>query len=190
MSFIGLVLLALALAADSFAVSLAKGARIRHPRIGQALVVGAVFGGIQMLMPLLGWQVGLELQPLVREIDHWIAFAILAAIGTKMMVDAFREPDGIYQRNAFTIAALILAAIATSIDALVVGFGFGFLNISVLVALATIGMVTFTASFAGVYLARFFGQHLGHHMGRYVEFAGGAILIAIGVKILFEHLSR
>ena len=184
MSLVSIFILARALAADSFAASIAKGAQLYRPTVWQALVVGMLFGGFQMIMPLVGWRVGVELRPFIEAIDHWLAFGILFAIGGKMIYDGIGHDANGYRRSAFTISALILTAIATSIDSFVVGFGFGFLNVSVLVALAMIGGVTFLTSFGGVYLGRRFGEHFGE----YVEIVAGVVLIAIGFKILFDHL--
>jgi putative Mn2+ efflux pump MntP len=183
MSLISIFLLALALAADSFAASIAKGARLYRPTIWHALTVGALFGGVQVLMPLLGWQVGVELQPIIESIDHWLAFGILTAVGGKMIFEGLRQSESGYGSSAFTISALILTAIATSIDSLVVGFGFGFLNISVLAALLMIGGITFLTSFGGVFL----GKRLSTHVGEYAEIIAGLVLIGIGIKILHDH---
>ena len=184
MSLISIFLLALALAADSFAASVARGAQLYRPTIWQALLVSVLFGGFQVLMPMLGWQVGAELQPTIQSIDHWLAFGILSAVGLKMIFDGLRPGEAGRGDNTFTLSALILTAIATSIDAFVVGFGFGFLNISVLVVLFMIGSVTFITSFGGIYL----GNRLGAHVGEYAEVGAGFILIVIGVKILVTHL--
>jgi manganese efflux pump family protein len=184
MSLFSLFLLALALAADSFAASLVTAGQGDRPALRQAVQVGALFAGVQTLMPLIGWRAGLELQPLIAVVDHWIAFTILAAIGAKMIFEALHDGETLRRRHAFAISALILTAIATSIDALVVGFGFGFLNIPVLIALAMIGSVTFAVSVAGVYL----GHRVGAHFGEYVEIISGLVLIAIGFRILFIHL--
>lgn len=184
MSLFSIFLLALALAADSFAASIAKGVQLYRPTVWQALVVGLLFGGVQALMPLIGWQIGIELRPIIEAIDHWLAFGILAAVGAKMIYEGVYNDAADYSRRAFTISALMLTAIATSIDSFVVGFGFGFLNVSVLVALAMIGGVTFLTSVGGVYLGRRFGEHFGE----YVEVIAGLVLIGIGVKILVDHL--
>jgi putative Mn2+ efflux pump MntP len=183
MSLISLFLLALALAADSFAASVAKGAQLFRPTIWQALLVAMLFGGVQVMMPLIGWQVGIELQPVIESIDHWLAFGILIAVGGKMIVDGVRDKEDGIAANAFTIPALLLTAVATSIDALVVGFGFGFLNVSVLAALLLIGGVTFFTSFGGVFL----GKRLSAHVGEYAEIGAGLVLIALGSKILLDH---
>lgn len=186
MSFLSLLVLAFALAADSFAAAVARGARAHRPRLRHALMAAALFGAAQMLMPLIGWQVGSEFRPAVERIDHWIAFAILCGLGAKMIVEGVRSgPEPAPDSSAFTLSALLLAAVATSIDALVAGFGFGVLNLSVLVALAVIGATTFVLSFAGVYV----GTRFGRHLGQYVEIGGGLVLIGIGAKILIDHTS-
>lgn len=188
MSLLSLLVLAIGLAADSFAAAAARGGRVVRPRLAQALLAAALFGGAQVLMPLIGWQVGRDLQPLVMRIDHWIAFVILGALGTKMIVDGVhaRGQDADVRPPAFTLSALLLAAVATSIDSLVAGFGFGVLNVSVLLALAVIGAITFLLSFAGVYV----GHRFGRHFGEYVEIGGGLVLIAVGAKILADHTLR
>ncbi len=183
MSLISIFLLALALAADSFAASIAKGAQPYRPTIWQALLVATLFGGVQVLMPLLGWQVGIELQPVIEAIDHWLAFGILAVVGGKMIFEGLHKSKSGYDANAFTISALLLTAVATSIDSLVVGFGFGFLNISVVAALIMIGSVTFLTSFGGVFL----GRRLSVHVGEYAEVVAGLVLIVVGAKILWDH---
>jgi len=184
MTLVGIILLAIALAADSFAASMAKGARIFRPTLGQAFLIAGIFAAAQIVMPFLGWRIGATLRPVVERWDHWVAFAILACIGAKLIYDGLRPGGDIYARNALTISALILSAVATSIDSLVVGFGFGFLNISILMALATIGTVTFVVSFGGVYL----GRMVGRHLGEYVEVGAGLVLIGIGIRILIDHL--
>lgn len=185
MSLFGIFFLAVALAADSFAASMAKGSQLYRPTIRDAVVIAAVFAACQVIMPLIGWQVGVAVQPMVERVDHWIAFAILAGLGSKLIYDGLHANGSVYTRNALTISALILSAVATSIDSLVVGFGFGFINLSILTALATIGAVTFMVSIAGVYL----GRYAGGHLGEYVEVGAGFILIAVGVGILYSHLT-
>jgi putative Mn2+ efflux pump MntP len=185
MSLFSIFLLALALAADSFAASIAKGVQLYRPTLKQALFVGVLFGGFQALMPLIGWQIGIELQPIIEAIDHWLAFGILSAVGVKMIYEGLHSDADNYDRRALTISALILTAIATSIDSFVVGFGFGFLNVSVLIALTMIGGVTFLTSVGGVYL----GKKFGEHFGEYVEIIAGIMLIGIGFKILLDHLA-
>ena len=185
MSIVGLFLLAIALSADSLAASVAKGSRLSRPSIADAFIVAGVFAAFQVVMPLIGWKVGISLQPLIERIDHWIAFAILLGVGGKMIRDGLKSDGAVDTRNTLTMSALILSGVATSIDSLVVGFGFGFLKVSILAALAIIGCVTFVSSFGGFYL----GRYVSRHFGEYVEVGAGLILIAIGAKILFDHLT-
>ena len=185
MTVIGIFILAVALAADSFAASIAKGARIYRPTLSHALIIAGAFAGAQIIMPFIGWKVGVAVRPLIEAWDHWVAFGILLGVGGKLIHDGLRANGDVYARNALTISALILSAVATSIDSLVVGFSFGFLNISILLALAMIGIVTFVASLGGVYL----GHLVSRHFSNYVEVFAGVILIGIGGKILFEHLT-
>lgn len=184
MSHLSLFLLALGLAADSFAAAIARGGRVYRPRLSHALLAAALFGGAQVLMPIIGWQIGVRFRPLIERIDHWVAFGILVAIGAKMIFDGIRPHRSEQPKaSAFTVTGLLLAAVATSIDSLVAGFGFGLLNVSVLLALVMIGATTFVLSFAGVYL----GHRVGRHFGQYVEVGAGLLLIAIGTKILIDH---
>ncbi len=185
MSFVSIVLLAIALAADSFAVAVAKGSNPYRPTIGHALLLGAVFASVQAAMPILGWLVGSEFQPIVKSYDHWIAFAILSVLGLRMLIDGLRAQEFRPEKVAFTLPALFLAAIATSIDSLVVGFGFGVLSLSIFTILLAIGVVTFASSVGGVYL----GRHLEKHIGQYAEAGAGLILVGLGCVILLSHLS-
>jgi putative Mn2+ efflux pump MntP len=185
MSLLSLFALAIALAVDSFAAAVAKGSRMPRPTLRQGLAVAAVFAIVQVLMPLFGWQLGIEMKPVIERFDHWVAFVILFAIGMKMIIDGVRGVNPAGSRPGLTFWALVLTAVATSIDALVVGLGFGVLNLSVLIALFMIGSVTFAVSLAGVTLGRMVHQKTED----YIEILGGLALIAIGARILFDHLS-
>lgn len=185
MSIVSIVLLALALAADSFAVAVAKGSNLFRPTIGHALLIGFVFATVQVLMPILGWQIGAEFQPVVRAYDHWIAFSILTILGIRMVMSGLRPGLSASSKNVFTLPAVILAAIATSIDALVAGFGFGVLSLSMLSILVAIGVTTFISSFGGVYL----GKRMGEHTGEFAEVGAGVVLVGLGFGILVSHIS-
>jgi len=137
-----------------------------------------------MLMPVVGWAVGLSLQGLIVEVDHWIAFGLLSFIGAKMIYEALKNNGEEEKEKTLKMRLLLTLAVATSIDALMVGLSFAFLQTSILLPVAAIGVVTFTLSFAGFY----FGGILGKTFGHRIEILGGLILIAIGVKILVEHL--
>lgn len=184
MDAITIILIAFGLAMDAFAVSIANGMAINTKRKQSALLTAIFFGGFQMLMPAIGWYIGLSLESLVSEIDHWIAFALLSFIGAKMIFDAVKKDKDDKTEQSLKLHSLLILAIATSIDALMVGFSFAFLQTSIILPIAVIGFVTFLLSFFGF----FFGCHLGRLFGNRIKIIGGLILIAIGLRILIEHL--
>lgn len=186
-----LLFIAVGLAMDAFAVSVASGFAWGRPRIGRALRMAFFFGAFQALMPLLGWFAGYSLRAYIEAVDHWIAFGLLTLIGGKMIYEsrkieeveeeiqsASREEDG------EGITSLLVLAVATSIDALAVGFSFSALRIAIIHPAVVIGIVTFLLSIAGAYL----GSRFGHLFEKHLEALGGLILIGIGVKILVEHI--
>jgi len=174
-----LALLALALAMDAFAVALTQGARFR-PQLGGALRIALTFGLFQGVMPLIGWGIGAVALGLVAAVDHWIAFGLLAFLGVRMLGGHAGEDEA---ARALTGKALLIAGVATSIDALAAGVTLPTLDIGPLIAVALIGGVTFIMSGAGVAL----GRVAGDRWGTWAERAGGVILIALGCKILAEH---
>lgn len=186
MGTIELLLIAVGLAMDAMAVSACKGLAMRSLRWDIAFALAAAFGLFQGLMPVLGWALGASFIDIIAPVDHWIAFILLAFIGSKMIWDAFHDDDGDEDCACDRIrwGELLVLAIATSIDALAVGLSFAALNVSVAVPAAIIGIVTFALSIAGV-LA---GHHLGARFERHAGLAGGIILICIGTKVLLEHL--
>ena len=169
---------------DAFAVSICGGATVREDRVRWALVIGALFGGFQAGMPVLGWLGGIGLASFTAAYAPWIAFLLLVLIGGKMIVEAVREGGESVQFTAGGKVTLILLAVATSIDALAVGVTFAVLDTPILWPAVTIGIVTFCLSVAGV-LA---GSAFGRVFGRTFEILGGVILIAIGLRILLDHL--
>jgi putative Mn2+ efflux pump MntP len=178
--------MALGLSMDSFAVSVADGARDRQRRFGHALQLALTFGRFQALMPLIGWTVGLGFKDIISSVDHWIAFGMLGLVGGKMIYGDLRAKaecveESPVPRGVMTVLGL---AVATSIDALVVGFSLTFIC-SILLPALLIGLVTFFLCFAGVWL----GHKYSHFGGGKVQTVGGVILIAIGIKILIEHLT-
>ena len=183
-----IVLLALALSADAFAAALGRGAAARtQPRLGLALRVGLAFGAAQGLMPLAGWALGIAFDRWIRDIDHWVAFVLLAAIGVHMLwesahVDADADAGAApATTNGWALAS---TAIATSIDAAAAGVTLPLLDLPVRASCAIIGAVTFALSSAGVII----GAAAGSTIGRRAEALGGIVLIALGVKILVEHV--
>lgn len=183
MSFFELILIAIGLSMDAFAVSVCKGLSVKTLKAQNALLVGLFFGGFQALMPLLGWLLGRQFERYIVEIDHWIAFALLGFIGGKMVWEALRGGDE-GDSGSFAFKELLLLAIATSIDALAVGVTFAFLSVDIWSSVAVIGATTFAFSFGGVYL----GNKVGGRFHEKAELAGGVILVLIGLKILLEHL--
>ena len=183
MSFPELLILAIGLAMDAFAVAVCKGLSLRTLKLQQALLVGVWFGLFQALMPALGWLLGSAFSGLVQSVDHWVAFVLLSIIGGNMIREGLQGDDENCDPS-LSFGVMLLLAVATSIDALAVGITFAFLNVSILLAVALIGVVTFTISAVGVKMGNLFGARYKSK----AEFFGGAVLILIGLKILLEHL--
>ncbi len=167
---------------DAFAVSIAKGITVKRDRRRTAILLASLFGGFQALMPVIGWLAGLGLKDMIMEIDHWIAFGLLAFIGVKMIYESTKSESD--EGSDVTLTIALTLAVATSIDALMVGLGFAFLETSILVPVAVIGLVTLALSLVGFV----FGSGLGKVFGKKIQIVGGLILILIGTKILVEHL--
>jgi putative Mn2+ efflux pump MntP len=173
------LLLAIALAMDAFAVALTQGARFR-PSARGAVAIALTFGAFQALMPLAGWGIGAVALGLVAAVDHWIAFGLLAFLGVRMLGGHVGEQEA---ARALTGRALLVAGIATSIDALAAGITLPTLGIAPLLAAGLIGLVTFVMSGVGVVL----GRRAGDRLGAWAERAGGVILIGLGCRILAQH---
>ena len=173
---------------DAFAVSICKGLGMKRLNMKQALVIGLFFGGLQALMPFLGWALGTQLADFITPIDHWIAFILLAFIGGKMLLDAIRGGDeedaGEPKDTSLDFKELLMLAIATSIDALAVGITFAFLGVNIVWAMVIIGVTTLVLSVIGVAVGHAFGAR--YEKGATI--VGGVVLILIGCKILLEHL--
>ena len=169
---------------DTFAISIASGFTIKRLRVGHALRIALFFGAFQAIMPLIGWLVGLSLRDLISEFDHWIAFILLAVIGLKMIYESFKLQSDKKQFDPLQIDVLLMLSLATSIDALAVGVTFAFLKIAIISPVLIIGLITFGTSFVGVFI----GERFGHIFESKLELIAGLILIAIGLKILLEHL--
>ena len=181
---INLILISVSLAMDCFAVSIAGGATCTKPRIANAIKVGLSFGFFQAMMPLIGWAIGFSFKDLIENVDHWIAFSLLLAIGIKMLYEAFRKSPEKEKADITKIPTLLLLSVATSIDALVIGISLSILGTSILIAILIIGLFAFIFSVSGYYL----GHKIGKMIGNKMEVIGGIILIGIGTKILIEHL--
>ncbi len=183
MGVVELLLLAVGLSMDAFAVSVCKGLALGRPKLWQMAIVGAWFGGFQALMPLLGWLLGSTFEQYIQSIDHWIAFGLLGFIGANMIREACSS-GGEDQNASLRWKPMLLMAVATSIDALAIGVTFAFLEVNVLLAVSAIGTTTFLLSGIGVCVGGVFGERW---RGR-AEVCGGVILILLGLKILLEHL--
>lgn len=194
MSYFELILTAVGLAMDAFAVAVCKGLATGRIEKKHMLITGAWFGGAQGLMPLIGFFVGSLFASYVVEFDHWIAFALLVLIGLNMLKEAIFEGNGCgcedgacsIAGSAFAFGTMLTMAIATSIDALAVGVQYAFMleGFEIYFAVAAIGVITFILSALGVKIGAVFGARFK----RPAEIAGGIILIAMGIKILIEAL--
>ena len=178
-----LIILAVGLAMDAFAVSICKGLAMKKTGIKECAIVGLWFGGFQAAMPLIGYFLGKQFEEYIVSIDHWITFVLLGFIGGKMIYESFKKDED-EEDKPFSIKELFVLAIATSIDALAVGITFAFLKVNIAVAVSFIGVITAGLSAIGVFIGHKFGEKYKSK----AEFAGGLILVLIGLKILLEHL--
>ena len=186
MDFLTIFLIALGLAMDAFAVALSGGFSAGKVTKRQTLRLAFHFGLFQFLMPILGWAAGLTVQNLIQAYDHWVAFALLAGIGGKMVYESFRQEKNEGRKPDITRgASLVLLSLATSIDALAVGLSLSLLRVRILYPSTVIGVVCFALTALGFA----FGSRLGRLLGRRMELLGGMVLIGIGVRILIEHLA-
>lgn len=185
MSYLTVILVALGLSMDAFAVSVSEGLTLRQYKIRNALKLALFFGMFQAIMPVIGWLAGQTIRSHIQAIDHWIAFGLLSLIGIKMIYESFIEKKGEKNDRSLQLHTLFILAIATSIDALAIGITFSFLKVTILTPVVIIGIITFINSLIGYFL----GEKFGRIFGNKIEFAGGIILILIGFKILIEHLS-
>ncbi len=183
MDAVTIVLIAVGLAMDTFAVSIAKGIVTNRNRRKTAVILASFFGGFQMLMPVIGWLVGLSFEQVILGIDHWIAFGLLSFIGLKMIYDSTRKESEQAEEN-LKLHTILTLSVATSIDALMVGLSFALLTTSILEPVLVIGLVTFALSITGF----FFGCGLGRVFGSRIKVLGGLILIVIGFRILLQHI--
>ena len=183
MSITDLLLIAVGLSMDAFAVSIGKGLSVAKVRPRYALTVGVWFGGFQALMPIVGYYLGTSFADLVQSVDHWIAFGLLAIIGINMIRETLSGDNEAHDSD-FGPRKMVVMAVATSIDALTIGISMAFLKVDIWVAATIIGVVTFALSAIGVSLGCKFGAKVGSKAG----IVGGVVLICLGIKILIEHL--
>lgn len=178
------LLLGIGLSMDCFAVSLAIGTTTKTRLLYAAAIIALCFGIFQAGMTILGWFAGGSLIDLIAGFDHWVAFILLSVIGGKMIWEGVKGTDDDSEMEVIRIIPVLILSIATSIDALAVGVTFGVLGSEIIVPALIIGLVALSLSFAGVML----GERLEEIVGNKMEIAGGIILVAIGIKVLVEHL--
>ena len=182
MGIIEVLLIAVGVSMDAFAVSIAKGISARRVGWRHALLAGLWFGGFQALMPCIGYFLGLGFATFIGQWDHWVAWLLLTFIGANMIKESFSKEEG-GVAHGFGFWHMFTLAVATSIDALAVGVSFAFLDMSIWIPIIIIGMTTMMFSIAGVLL----GKKVGERFRSKAELVGGLVLIAIGIKILWEH---
>ncbi len=181
------ILLAFGMSMDAFAASIGKGATLHKPKFSEAVRTGLIFGAIETLTPLVGWGLGMLASPFILEWNHWIAFILLVFLGGRMIVEGFRgdsdEACEAPHRHGFWL--LVTTAFATSLDAMAVGVGLAFLQVSIVTTALAIGCATFIMSTLGMMVGRFIGPLLGKR----AEILGGIVLIGIGSEILWSHFA-
>ena len=181
------LLLAFGMSMDAFAASIGKGATLHKPKFSEAVRTGLIFGAIETLTPLVGWGLGMLASQFILEWNHWIAFILLVFLGGRMIVEGFRgdsdEACEAPRRHGFWL--LVTTAFATSLDAMAVGVGLAFLQVSIVTTALAIGCATFIMSTLGIMVGRFIGPLLGKR----AEILGGIVLIGIGSEILWSHFA-
>ncbi len=184
------IFLAFAMATDAFAAAIGKGVSLRRPTWRDALWIGLVFGVVEAITPVVGWLLGFAAAQYITAWDHWIAFVLLGVLGLRMIWAGWRGGDddgdddigGLRSGKAFWL--LVLTAVATSIDAMVVGVTLAFLEVNIIITAIAIGLATTLMATLGILL----GRLLGTVTGRWAEAIGGVILIVMGTLILIDHL--
>ncbi len=189
MGFVEVFFVGIGLSMDAFAVSVCKGLSMKKEKLKKSLLIACFFGFFQAFMPFIGWLLGYGFEKYITAFDHWIVFVILVVLGTKMMLESLKKNANVCPVETETqdrgeIRQIFMLSVATSIDALAVGITFAFLKVKILSSCFIIGITTWCLSFVGIYI----GSRCGSHFKRKAEFAGGVILILLGIKILFEHL--
>ena len=184
MELITIIVIAVGLAMDALVVSIVSGGAYRQLHVKHALRMAIFFGAFQAFMPLIGSLAGLSLKDYITDYDHWIAFALLAVVGGKMIYESFKIKSVEENLNPSNIFVLLVLSVATSIDALAIGITLSLITSSIIAAVTIIGLITFGLSYAGILI----GKRFGHFFENKLEAFGGFVLIGIGIKILCEHL--
>lgn len=178
-----ILIIAVGVSMDAFAVSICKGLSVQNIRPKHAGLTALWFGGFQALMPMLGYFIGVSFADFVSSVDHWIAFILLGIIGGNMIKESLHKDECCDVDPDFSFKTMLAMAVATSIDALAVGISFAFLKVNIWQAILLIGITTAMFSGVGVYVGNIFGNRYKSK----AEFAGGFILIVMGLKILLDH---
>jgi len=184
MGLLEIILIAIGLSMDAFAVSITLGLSVKKLKFVEYLIPGIYFGFFQALMPLIGHFTGSLFAEKIKHFDYWIAFLLLCIIGANMIRESFSKEDEKETPNPFQFVKMLILALATSIDALAVGITFAFFEINIFISIIIIGFTTFIISIGGVKIGNLFGMKFKSK----AEFTGGAVLIILGLKILIEHL--
>ncbi|MDR0642562.1 MAG: manganese efflux pump MntP family protein [Treponema sp.] len=184
MGLLEIILIAVGLAMDAFAVSITLGLSAKKPKLREIMIPGVYFGFFQSLMPAIGYFAGVYFAAKIENLDHWIAFVLLGFIGGKMIKDSFSKEKGgeRAEDNSFGFTKMLILSVATSIDALAVGTTFAFFQVNIYTAILITGAVTFFIAMAGVIIGSIFGTRFKSK----AEFIGGAVLVIIGIKIVIE----
>jgi manganese efflux pump family protein len=184
MKLFEIILIAIGLSMDAFAVSITLGLSVEKPRAREIITPGVFFGVFQALMPIIGYFAGTYFAEKMQKFEHWVAFVLLGIIGGNMIRESLSKEEEKANENSFQFLKLLVLAIATSIDALAVGVTFAFFKINIFIAAIIIGSITFVISMAGVKIGNIFGAKYKSK----AEFIGGVILVLLGIKIVIEHL--
>ena len=184
MGFLEIILIAVGLSMDAFAVSITLGLSVKKPKLIEYLIPGIYFGIFQALMPFIGYFAGSLFADKIMHFAHWVAFLLLCFIGVNMIKDSFSKGDEKETPNSFQFTKMLILAVATSIDALAVGITFAFFKVNIYISILIIGLTTFFISIGGVKIGNLFGMKFKSK----AEFIGGSVLIILGFKILIEHL--
>jgi len=187
MSIFNVLALSIALAMDAFAVAIAVGISLKIVSLRQTFRLSWHFGFFQAFMPVLGWMLGMKVYSLIQDYDHWAAFILLSFVGGKMLIDAFKghKEDADGKKDPTKAMSLVMLSVATSIDALAIGFSISMLEVSIVFPAIVIGLVAIIFTVIGLFLGTKLGS--SSKLSTYAEIIGGVVLLCIGVNILFEH---
>ena len=185
MSFLSILIIAMGLGMDAFSVAIGVGAGFRAVSAGAVFRLSSYFGIFQFIMPVAGWFAGVSVADIITGYGHWIASALLFLVGGKMIIESYSGGAKVGTKDPTKGLSIIILSVATSIDALAVGFSFALLKIPVLYPSVVIGIVAFVMTACGM----LFGGKLGRIFGKRVEIFGGLLLIGIGTKILMQHMA-